>query len=265
MTWWTGSWEIALYGGVLAGVLGAVLGSFLNCAAGRMARGESFLRGRSHCMSCGHELGARDLIPVVSWVLSRGRCRYCGEKVSARYPLTELAFGAITLACLLRFDLTVLGLRNWAFLGCLFCLALVDWESRIIPDGCHVFNLAVWVLALPFLGWSWQQIGLRVLAGVIFGGGLLGISLVMDKLLGRDSLGGGDIKLVAVIGLYLGAVGTLFTVILACVLGLLLAAARRGSEEKSIPFGPALAAAAGTMLLFGQGPVEWYKALLGVG
>lgn len=264
MTVYANGWTLA-YGCVLAVVLGAVMGSFLNCAAGRMARGESFLRGHSHCMSCGHELGARDLVPVFSWVCSRGRCRYCGEKVSGRYPLTELFFGAVTLACLLRFDLTAEGLRNWAFLGCLFCLALVDWESRIIPDGCHVFSLIVWAAALPFLGWTWPQIGLRVLTGLVAGGALLGVSLVMDRVLGRESLGGGDIKLIAVVGLYLGAVKTLFAVILACVLGLLLAALRRGEEEKAIPFGPAIALASGGMLLFGQGLAEWYKALLGVG
>ena len=265
MTWWTGSWEIALYGGVLAGVLGAVLGSFLNCAAGRMVRGESFLRGRSHCMSCGPALGARDLVPVLSWVLSRGKCRYCGAKVSGRYPLTELAFAGISVACVMRFGPTAEGIRNWAFLGCLFCLALVDWESRIIPDGCHVFSLLVWAAALPFLGWDWQQIALRVGAGAAFGAGMLGISLVMDRLLGRESLGGGDIKLIAVAGLYLGAVRSLFMVMLACVLGLLLAAARRRSEDRAIPFGPAIAGACGVLLLFGDGPAEWYKALLGVG
>ena len=80
---------------IVAAMLGAIAGSFLNCAAWRIVRGESFVRGRSRCPSCGHILGVTELIPVVSWVLSRGRCRYCGEKVSVRYPLTELAFGAI--------------------------------------------------------------------------------------------------------------------------------------------------------------------------
>ena len=111
---------LLLYCGAVAVILGAVFGSFLNCAAWRIAHGESFLRGHSRCPSCGHELGARDLVPVLSWVFQRGRCRYCGVKISVRYPLTELAFALLTLLCLLRFDLSVLCLRNWIFLCCLF-------------------------------------------------------------------------------------------------------------------------------------------------
>ena len=97
---------------ILAAALGAVLGSFLNCAAWRIVRGESFVRGRSRCPSCGHILGVTELIPVVSWLKQRGRCKWCGERISARYPLTELCAALITVLCLLRFDLTVLCLRT---------------------------------------------------------------------------------------------------------------------------------------------------------
>ena len=127
---------LLIYCSVVAFCLGAVFGSFLNCAAWRIAHGESFLRGHSRCPSCGHALGPRDLVPIFSWLFQRGRCRYCGEKISVRYPLTELAFALLTLLCLWRFDLTVLCLRNWVFLACLFCLSLVDLECYTIPDGC---------------------------------------------------------------------------------------------------------------------------------
>ncbi len=97
---------VLIYCCVMAFALGAVFGSFLNCAAWRIAHGESFLRGHSRCPACGHALGLPDLVPIFSWLFQRGRCRYCGVKISVRYPLTELAFGLITLLCLLRFDLT---------------------------------------------------------------------------------------------------------------------------------------------------------------
>ena len=158
---------ILLYCGALACVLGAVFGSFLNCAAWRIAHGESFLRGHSHCPTCGHELGARDLVPVLSWAFQRGRCRYCGEKISVRYPLTELAFALLTLLCLLRFDLTALCLRNWVFLCCLFCLSLVDLESYTIPDGCLLTALGAWLAALPFLRPGLWDIGRALLAGLL--------------------------------------------------------------------------------------------------
>lgn len=259
-----GSGALLAYFITVAAMLGAVLGSFLTCAAGRIVAGESFLTGRSHCDACGHTLGVRDLVPVFSWLLLRGRCRWCGAKVPARCLWSELFCAAMTVLCLLRFDLTVLCLRNLAFLCILFLLSLVDWDSYEIPDGCHIAALVAWVLALPFVGYGWKEIGLRVLCALAYGGAVLGISLLLDRLLGRDSLGGGDIKLIAVSGLYLGFVGTLFMMILACVLGLSLGALRRTSRGKPIPFGPAIALAAGGMLLYGEGLVGWYLGLLGV-
>lgn len=257
---------ILVYCGVVACMLGAVFGSFLNCAAWRIAHGESFMRGRSHCPACRHALAARDLVPVFSWLFQRGKCRYCGEKISARYPLTELCFALLTLLCLLRFDLTVLCLRNWVFLCCLFCLSLVDLESYTIPDGCLLTAVGAWVLALPFLKPGWAEIGRSVLAGLVFGGGILGVSVLMDKLLGKESLGGGDVKLFAVVGLYLGFVSTLFAVMLSCVLGLgfVLVMNRRGEKGKAIPFGPSISLAAALMLLYGQSLVQWYMGLLGL-
>ena len=257
---------ILVYFCVVAAVLGAALGSFLNCAAWRIAHGESFLKGRSRCPACGHALGARDLVPVLSWLLLRGKCRYCGEKVSPRYVLTELFFALVTLLCLLRFDLTVLCLRNYIFLCCLFCLSLVDLESYTIPDGCLLIAAGAWFLVLPFAGLGWGGIGLRVLAGLAFGGGLLLLSLIMDRVLKKESLGGGDIKLFAVVGLYLGFLASLFSLFLAAVLGLLFVLLRRGKGEENggqIPFGPSIAAAAGAMLLYGGGVVNWYLGLFG--
>lgn len=247
----------------VAAVLGAVFGSFLNCAAWRIVRGERFVSGRSHCAACGHPLGAAELIPVVSWLKQRGRCKWCGERISARYPLTELCFSLLTVLCLLRFDLTVLCLRNLLFLGCLFLLTLTDLEDMIIPDGCLIAAVLIWLAALPFVFTGWGDVARSVAAALVFGGGLLGVSLVMDRLMGRDTLGGGDIKLFAVVGLYLGFVGTLFAMVIACVIGLLLQfALRRGRDGAAFPFGPAIAMAAAAMLLYGAPLVDWYRGLL---
>ena len=249
---------------VVAAVFGAAMGSFLNCAAWRIAHGEGFLKGRSHCPGCGRELGPAELVPVLSWLMLRGRCRGCGEKISVRYPLTELFFALVTALCLYRFGLTVLCLRNYVFLCCLFCLSLVDLDTMTIPDGVHIISAAAWVAALPFTFVSWADTGLHVLAGVVFGGGLLLVSLVLDKVLGRESLGGGDIKLVAVTGLYLGMAGSLFSMMIACIVGLAfyLLLRRRSGEGQAFPFGPSLALAAGIMLLFGEPLVRWYTGLL---
>lgn len=246
---------------ILAAALGAVLGSFLNCAAWRIVRGESFIQGRSHCALCGHPLGVPELIPVVSWLAQRGRCKWCGGKISVRYPLTELCFALLTVLCLLRFDLTPLCLRNWLFLCVLFLLTLTDLDDMIIPDGCHIAAVLIWLAFLPFTFTTWRDAGLRLLAGLCFGGGLLAVSLVMDKVMGRDTLGGGDIKLFFVVGLYLGFVGTLFALALACVLGLVFHAALSG-RGRAFPFGPSIAAATALMLLYGEPLVNWYLGLL---
>jgi len=257
-----GTW-ICVYFSVVAGLLGAVLGSFLNCAAWRIAHEEPFWKGRSHCPACGHTLGAADLVPVFSWLFLRGRCRYCGEKISPRYPVTELLFALITLCCLWRFDLTVEALRNWILFCCLYCLSLVDLEVYLIPNGALILGAAAWLAALPFMGYSWLEIGGYLLAAVVFGGGMLLISLVLDKVLGRESLGGGDVKLFALVGLYLGLAGTLFALMAACVLGLIFAGLRRliKGTGGQLPFGPAIAAAAAGMLLWGDGLIGWYLSL----
>ena len=257
---------ILIYCCCVAAILGAVFGSFLNCAAWRIANGESVLKGRSHCTACGHVLGVLDLVPVLSWLLLKGKCRYCGTKIPARYPLTELLFALLTVLCLLRFDLTWLCLRNWIFLCCLFCLSLVDLENMIIPDRCLVIAVLAWVVFLPLAFPGWGAVLRSVLAAVVFGGCLLGLSLVMDRILGKDSLGGGDIKLFAVIGLYLGFAGTLFATVLACVLGLVFAAVKRRhspdtEELEPFPFGPAIALAGALVLLYGEPLIRWYLSL----
>lgn len=252
-----------IYAAVVALIFGCCMGSFLNCMAWRLVNGESVLKGRSHCAVCGHELAARDLIPIVSWLASKGRCRYCGEKISVRYLITELVFGIITAACLLRFDLTVLCLRNYIFLCILFVLTLTDIDEMIIPDGCHIAAVIAWIAAAPFVFDGWTGAALNAGAGLLFGGGLLAVSLVMDRMMGRDTLGGGDIKLIAVTGLYLGVIGTLFTLILSCVGGLLFNIVNKSSEKGSaFPFGPWIAGATAVMLLFGEPLIGWYSGLL---
>ena len=249
---------LLVYTIVLAFVLGACMGSFLNCAAMRTGREESFIRGRSHCMSCGHDLGFVDLVPVASWVLLKGKCRYCGAKVSGRYPLSEIVFALVCVGCLLKFDLTVLGLRNFIFLSVLFYLTITDLETMRIPDGCHVIAALAWILSAPML-YPGKEILIRIAVGAAVGAGLLGLSLIMDRVMGRDTLGGGDIKLFAVIGLYFGAVGTLFTLVLSCIIGL---GANAIMKKREFPFGPWIAAASALMLFFGEPLIRWYSGLL---
>lgn len=252
------TWMV-VYFAVLSFVLGAVFGSFLNCAAYRISRNKSFVSGRSICPNCNHTLHILDLIPIVSFLLSKGRCRYCKEKISVRYPLTELIFGGLTLLLFFKDGVSVLFLRDFVFFCCLFCLSLVDLEIFEIPDGTVLLPVVAWVVTLPFLQPGWSDILLHIMAGLLFGIGFLVVSLALDKILQKESLGGGDIKLFFVTGLYLGTVAGLFSVILAAVLGLVFA---KGKEK--IPFGPFISVGAVVMYLFGNPLVEWYLRLLNI-
>lgn len=253
---------LLIYSIVMAAIFGAVMGSFLNCAAYRISKGESFVKGRSYCPSCGHELGVLDLVPVFSWVLLGGKCRYCKTPISPRYVLAEITMALLSVGCLLKFDISILCLRNFIFICCLFCLALVDMQSYIIPDGCLIISAIAWVVTAPFLVLGKSGIINSLLAAVIYGGGMLILSLVMDRVLKKESLGGGDIKLFAVVGLYLGLAGTLFALLLASILGLLFIAFKSKKKGEIIPFGPAIVIATIFMLFFGESLINWYLGLL---
>ena len=254
---------IGIYCGVLAFALGAVFGSFLNCAAWRIAHNESFLHGRSHCPDCGHVLSAPDLVPIFSWLFLGRKCRYCKAKISARYMLTELFFAMVSLLSLLRWDLSPEYLRNMVLACCLFCLSLVDLESYEIPNGCLVIAVISWLAALPFIGMGKTQILLHLLTGIGYGAIMLGLTLLLDKIMGKETMGGGDIKLFAVTGLYLGAAASLFALFFSCILGLLVGVLRKKQgKSEQIPFGPSIALASYMMLLYGDRLVNWYLGLL---
>lgn len=180
-----------IYCCVLAGIFGAVLGSFLNCAAWRIAHGESFVKGRSRCTSCGHVLGFLDLVPVFSWLLLGGKCRYCKTKISPRYMLTELFFAAVSVLSLMRFDLSGEYVRNMILACCLFCLSLVDLEIFEIPNECVLLPAIAWAAAVPFMDMSKTDVLVHIISGAGYGIGMLILVLIFDKILGRETMGGG--------------------------------------------------------------------------
>lgn len=249
----------------LAALLGLVFGSFCNAWAWRLAHRESIAKGRSHCALCGHPLSPRDLVPLVSYALLRGRCRYCGGPISRRYPAVEAVSAAFFVSVVLRYDVSLSALRLLG-LGCaLLALSLVDWDTREIPDRLLALGAAFALLRLPAEG----PAGLKsALAGALaVAVPLLIFVLLCDKVTGRETMGGGDIKLVAVLGLHFGPALTLLLLILACLAGLLLALPLRrrtadgAADPSAIPFGPALSLAAWAVLLFGGPLLEWYLSL----
>lgn len=292
---------LAAYLLVIAAVLGACMGSFMNCLAWRLVAGQSVLKGRSRCPSCDAQLTALDLIPIVSWVVLRGKCRHCGTRISVRYLLVELVMAAVFAAIVLMYGFTVQALA-YLVLACILCgVALVDADTYTIPNGFIVAGLATWVVSVWFMGVPVQGFGpgsafaaqfgtgfLPVLidglaGGLLVGGGILAFSLLFERVTKRNSLGGGDVKLLFVAGLFLGAPLGLFDLLLACFAGLAIAFVLRlsggssGSDAQSgsadgpgepesfktraIPFGPAIAVATVLTLLIGPPCMAWYVGL----
>lgn len=272
---------ITVYSVVVMALLGLVMGSFLDCLAWRSTHGESVLRGRSHCDVCGHDLAVRDLIPVVSWVSTGGRCRYCGEHISARCPATEVICAVAYVSILLAYDISPETLELVAFASILLVLSLTDLDEFIIPNGCIIAAIAVrvaYLLGVNYIeGLSTWQLFLNSLFGaIVIAVPVTVIALVMDKVLGRESLGFGDVKLLGVAGFYFGWRVSLLLLIVACVFGLVAAMfhQRRASGEASgtsdtpdgvdptaFPWGPSIAAACWFVMIFGAPIVLWYASL----
>ena len=251
--------EMKLYIWALAFALGAVMGSAMNCLAYRMVREQGWRSGRSKCPHCGHTLGGMDLVPLLSFLLLKGKCRYCGAKLSNRYFLAELILGIAYVALVARFGFSLDTVSALVLVTCLLTLSLVDLDIQIIPDRFLIISAAVRLIQL-----TWER---RLLPGLIpslvLGGGLLGLSLVMDKVLKKESMGGGDIKLLAVLGLYVTLAQGLLLVILACVIGILMAKVTAKSDgDGAFPFGPALSLSALVTMLAGEPIVGWYLSLL---
>lgn len=283
---------------LLAFVLGACVGSFINCAALRRETGESVLKGRSHCESCREVLAPGELIPILSWFLQGGKCKHCAAPLSARYPLTEFLCGlAFALVVWVQGSslagLSCQTIEYMVLLSLLLYASLVDIDSRTIPDGvivaALVLHLVYLVVAGPLLGIIDARAAVidSLIGAFAICVPLVVIVMVADRVFGRDSMGGGDLKLFFVAGFYFGWRACLFLIIIACVIGIVSAlyAQRKEMRElqqrknmldevgfegqaeelslryRPITFGPAIAAAMFITMLIGNQLVWWYAGL----
>lgn len=255
---------ITAYCCILAVIIGACMGSFLNCMAWRIVHGESVMRGRSHCDECGHVLSGRDLVPVLSFVFSHGRCRYCGKKLSARHVWAEIVSALCFLAILLKYNISLQALELVIFASLLLASSFADLEGYIIPDRFILAGICVRLAFFFILG---EGVGAAVdalLGGFAVGGGLLLVVLLYEKLMKKDAMGGGDIKLLFLTGLFLGWKENLLCLLLACIIGVASAAffmKKRGEEGGLIPWGPSISAAAFVCLMCGSEIVDAYLGL----
>lgn len=240
----------------LAFLGGLLIGSFVTVVGYRVPRGETIVAGRSRCTTCGAQIAAYDNVPVLSWLVLRGRSRCCGDRISARYPLTELALAALYLVtvAVLWGDATEVAL-GLVFVTALLAITLTDLDRRVIPNKV-LLATAVAGLAIVAVG---DPSGLpeRAIAAAAAGGGFFLVALAYPR-----GMGLGDVKLAAVMGLFLGrnvAPAILVALLVGSLVGLTLIA-REGAaaRKRAIPFGPFLAIGGVVALLVGDQLVDWY-------
>lgn len=252
-----------LFGCVAAGLFGLVVGSFVNVLVHRLPRGESVVFPASHCPACGAPIRPGDNIPVASWLLLGGRCRVCRAPISPRYPLIELANGALWALVFLR-------AREWpefagaaAFVSACVALAAIDAEFQILPDKITLSGVVLGIL-LAFFSRT-RTPGGALLGAAAGGGGLFLVAFLYERVAGQEGMGLGDVKMLAMIGSFLGPAGVLISVLLASVAGSLVGlaaiAAKRGDRKMRLPFGVFLAAGGVAALFFGDALLSRYRAL----
>ncbi len=244
-------------------VLGAVTGSFLNVCIYRLPLDQSIVSPGSRCMSCGAEVRWFDNLPVLSWLFLRGRCRSCGAGFSIRYPLVELLTACLTFLLFLRFGPTLSFAVYFLLVAALIVVTFIDLDHQIIPDEISLPGIALGFLAsffLPSPGW------LSSLLGAVVGWGSLALIFYGYLwLTGREGMGGGDAKLLAMLGAFLGLKAIPFIIFVSSlagsVIGLSLMAIQGKNRHLAIPFGPYLALGALLYIFYGPWLITWYLSL----
>ncbi len=247
---------------VAVGVFGLIVGSFLNVCIYRVPRHESLVLPASHCTACGRALSWYENVPVFSYLVLRGRCRTCGVRISPMYPLVEVAAAAVALIWYDRFGPSVLFVSRLVFAFALLVLFVIDLRQRILPNVITLpgvlVGFAFSLLGPP--GWRDSLIGL--LAG---GGSLFLLAEVYYRVRHEEGLGMGDVKMLAMIGAFLGWKLMLLTLMLSSIVGAIagiaVIASRQGGLKYALPFGTFLALAALFATVAGDPIVNWYLAL----
>lgn len=244
---------------LLVFVFGLVIGSFLNVVIYRVPNKISISKGRSYCPKCEHKILNRDLIPVLSYIILGGKCRHCKGKISLRYPMVELVTGLMALGIVLIKGIFLEALILFAIGAILIAITLIDWDTMTIPNSL-IIALIPLVVASAYLSGDWN------IWGRIIGALIISVPMYISLYFVKDSFGGGDIKLFAVLGLLLGWEKILLTLFIASISAAIIGISmtkfkNENIKGKHIPFGPYICVAAMIAVLFGDSILSWYLGL----
>jgi leader peptidase (prepilin peptidase)/N-methyltransferase len=254
---------------MLSFIFGATIGSFLNVCIGRIPNEESIIRPPSHCVRCQGAIAFYDNIPLISYLMLRGRCRTCGERFSPRYFLVEFLMGLLTLALYYRFGLGFEFLVGFIFVAAMIVISFIDLDVRIVPDVISLPGIVLG-LALSIIGYFLNSGSTTLipgpvssLIGIIAGGGfLLATAWIYEKITGVEGMGGGDIKLLAMIGAFLGwpsiPMTLFFASVVGSVVGLTCMVLTGAGRRLALPFAPFLCSGAVLFVFFGEELIQFY-------
>jgi len=265
---------------ILGFLFGAIVGSFLNVCIFRIPLGTSLISPSSSCPQCKTAIKAYDNIPILSYFLLGGRCRYCNASIPPRYPLVETMMAFFSTFLILKFGLSPSFFISFIFISSLIVVSFIDLDHRIIPDKISLPGIILGFLVSfikPVAGHNdilvlyvfktvkgaLNMATLDSLLGIFIGGGLLyAVAVLFYWVTKKEGMGGGDIKLLAMIGAYLGWSSTLFTILVSSLIGSMVGIAlmvAKGADSKyAIPFGPFLSIGAVIYLFFGREMIRWY-------
>jgi len=244
-------------------LFGLIVGSFLNCVIYRLGEKKSFLKGRSFCPDCGHVLSWKDLIPIFSFLILRGKCRYCGKKISLQYPLVELFTGILFLATFYHLRDQLFSLQGiftlfyyWTILSSLIVIFVYDLKNYLIEEKIVYFSILVCLIFN--LIFSISEIKNKILSSLFLGLFFLSIVLISKE----KWMGMGDAKLGALIGIFLGwpkiIPALFFSFFVGSIFGIFLIILKKKSLKSEIPFAPFLVSGTIFSLFFGEKVIEWY-------
>ena len=245
---------------VLIFILGLIVGSFSNVCIYRIPRNESIVYPASHCPKCRSNISPKDNIPLLSFILLKGRCRNCKSKISIQYPIVELLTGLIYLIIYLIFGLSIQTLIYIILSSALIIIAFIDINEQIVPDVISLPGIVIGFIIsffIPYISFTNSALGLVVGGGIILIIGLAG-SVIFKK----EAMGGGDVKLAAMIGAFLGwryiIISLFLGFFLGAVAGIFLILSKIKSREDTVPFGPFIALGSLITLFWGEKIISWY-------
>jgi len=245
---------------ILIFILGLVVGSFSNVCIYRIPRNESIIYPASHCPKCRSNISPKDNIPLLSYILLKGRCRHCKSKISIQYPIVEFLSGLIYLIIVLVYGLSIQTLIYILLSSALIIIAFIDLNEQIVPDVISLPGIVIGFILSFFVPYiSFINSALGVLVG---GGIILIIALGGSAIFKKEAMGGGDVKLAAMVGAFLGwryiTISLFLGFFLGALTGIFLIMAKIKSREDAVPFGPFIVLGSFISLLWGEKIISWY-------